>query len=171
MRIPLRRKDGSVRAYALVDDVDYRQYGSMSWHLNNYGYVIHSQIIGRAPLRVRSVSLHREILGLEHGDPRQADHINRNPLDNRRANLRIATTKQNGENRPAVAGASSRFRGVTWDKRGRRWQASAAHRYIGTFEDEIEAARAAEAYRAKYMPFAQSDPELAALDLVPAGEA
>lgn len=46
----------------------------------------------------QSVYMHRVIMGLERGDPLHVDHINHNPLDNRRANLRIATRSQNSAN-------------------------------------------------------------------------
>ena len=42
--------------------------------------------------------LHRMVLGLERGDKRQADHIDRNTLNNTRQNLRIATQTQNAMN-------------------------------------------------------------------------
>jgi hypothetical protein len=44
----------------------------------------------------------RAILGLEAGDVRQCDHINRDTLDNRRANLRMATVLENAHNRGGV---------------------------------------------------------------------
>jgi hypothetical protein len=42
--------------------------------------------------------IHRFILGINAGDPRIVDHINRNPLDNRKANLRIVNRQQNNHN-------------------------------------------------------------------------
>ena len=43
--------------------------------------------------------LHREILGLQRGDYRTADHRNHDTLDNRRKNLRIATNSQQQQNK------------------------------------------------------------------------
>ncbi|GAH21431.1 unnamed protein product, partial [marine sediment metagenome] len=37
------------------------------------------------------IPMHRQILGLKPGDGKIVDHINRNPLDNRRVNLRIVS--------------------------------------------------------------------------------
>lgn len=108
-----------------------------------------------------TVLLHREILGLELGDPRQADHINGNRLDNRRANLRIVTPAQNGQNRRAVRGASSGFRGVSWNGRQKKWSAVVHLRgrvyFLGYHDNEMYAARLCERFRRKHMPFAVSD--------------
>lgn len=57
----------------------------------------------------------------------------------------------------------SRFRGVTWAEERRKWRASAQNRWLGDFDDELDAARAAEAARRETMPFALPDPELARL--------
>lgn len=50
------------------------------------------------------------------------DHINGNPLDNRRENLRMATPMQNAANAHKRAGCSSVFKGVSWDKKTRKWK-------------------------------------------------
>lgn len=74
------------------------------------------------------------------------DHINHNGLDNRRANLRPASTGQNLHNARARVGCASRFKGVDWDSRKRRWRAAITvdgkRRYLGRFVVEEDAARA-----------------------------
>lgn len=69
------------------------------------------------------------------------------------AHLRLATRKQNAENRDNLPrGTSSGVRGVTWDKRRGHWAAKLTHNYqtinLGRFDDLAEAARAVEAARA-----------------------
>lgn len=44
------------------------------------------------------------------------DHINQNPLDNRKANLRIVTNSKNLFNRGKNTNNTSGFKGVSWDK-------------------------------------------------------
>lgn len=91
--------------------------------------------------------LHREILGLEFGDKRQVDHIDGNGLNNVRSNLRIVFSAENqrAKMRKRI-GASSLFRGVTWDKERQKWQAKVFKYgktyFVGRFIDEVSAAKA-----------------------------
>src|SRR4051794_6479842 len=94
-RIPLRRIGGQIFAEAIVD-LEYAHLARMRWYLDGRGYVSHS--VTRGP----ELKLHRVILGLIPRDGLEADHINRDKLDNRRANLRIVTTAQNAQNKPSI---------------------------------------------------------------------
>ena len=53
-----------------------------------------------------------------------ADHICRNRLCVNPAHLRLATAKQNSENRSLSRNNTSGFRGVSWDARSRKWRAA-----------------------------------------------
>lgn len=154
-RIPLHARDGSVRAYALVDQED-AALAEHRWCLSYWGYAVRSvpKVNGqRQPQR----RLHREVLGLGPGNVPMVDHENLDKLDCRRANLRIATRQQNSQNRPSHAGARSQYRGVSWSKRARKWHAqvciAGVRHHVGLFDDEREAGRAAAAFRAAHMPF------------------
>jgi hypothetical protein len=46
-------------------------------------------------IRCRRLYVHRIIMGLAPGDPRVVDHLNNNPLDNRRENLEVVTKAEN----------------------------------------------------------------------------
>jgi hypothetical protein len=75
------------------------------------------------------------------------DHINHNGLDNRKANLRLATAADNARNaRYPKANTSSRYRGVWYNKQTRKWRAQilvdGKRKQIGYFEREMDAARA-----------------------------
>lgn len=97
---------------------------------------------------------HRVAWALYHGEwpALFIDHINMNPADNRLANMRLATRRQNGCNRKAVG--RSRYLGVAWHGAGRKWMAalSVNNRTIslGLFEDEREAAQAYDAGARKH---------------------
>tara|TARA_Y100000310_G_scaffold11717_1_gene12216 strand:- start:528 stop:1454 length:927 start_codon:yes stop_codon:yes gene_type:complete len=76
--------------------------------------------------------LHRlimsRILGRELKRGEQVDHINHNGLDNRRSNLRIATSAENHANTKKQSGpCSSQYKGVCYDKSRNQWMA-----YIGS---------------------------------------
>jgi HNH endonuclease len=53
----------------------------------------------------------------------EIDHINRNPMDNRFANLRLATKVEQRANRGIQKNNTSGTTGVFWDKFGKRWRA------------------------------------------------
>lgn len=85
-------------------------------------------------------------------DGYEVDHIAHadvdRTLDNRLANLRLATKEQNRQNRgPSKNKTSSKFKGVFYRPRNRKkWEASIQANgikyYLGTFETEIAAALA-----------------------------
>lgn len=89
------------------------------------------------------LKMHR--LLIDAPDGYMVDHRNRDSLDNRRENLRLCTNAQNQANSPS-RGGTSRFKGVTWNARKRRWlvafRANGQYRFVGYFRDEEEAARA-----------------------------
>lgn len=149
--LPLRRRDGTIRAHAKIDTADSR-LAVHRWSLNDKGYAQRHSADGTT-----LILLHREVLGLTPGDGLEGDHINGNRLDYRRANLRIATRALNGQNRAPHQNVSSPHRGVSWDRRRLKWYAYAhvdrRMVYLGRYDDEQEAAAVARAYRLTHMPF------------------
>jgi hypothetical protein len=154
LKIPLRDRDGNVRAYALVSPEDYERVMIRRWYLGSLGYVMSAH--NRNEERIY---LHRYVLGLKKGDKQQCDHISGDRLDNRRSNLRFATASQNGQNSNGWSRSSSAYRGVSWNVRQQKWQAYATinrvQHYLGVFADELEAASVAAEFRAENMPFSQ----------------
>jgi len=153
VRIPLRARDGSVRAYAIVDAADADWVNQWRWSLNG-GYAHRCTLKNYVR---RKFLMHRELMGLVQGDGLEVDHINRNKLDNRRANLRVVSKSEQAQNRPSI-GKSSSLRGVSWSKQWNKWQvsitASGTRHFIGYFRSEKEAGAAAAKARKRLLPFA-----------------
>ena len=88
------------------------------------------------------------------------DHRNCNGMDNTRENLRPATRGQNTCNKPKRKNTTSRYIGVHWAKRDKRWVAqikySGGKKWLGNFDSEEAAARAFdEAARRYHKEFAR----------------
>lgn len=94
------------------------------------------------------------VIAMGEWPPVEIDHINLVRTDNRLANLRLATKKQNMRNRKSLAGSSSTYLGVTWHKSRQKWQASVEVdgrcKYLGLHGDEASAARAYDAAALSY---------------------
>lgn len=90
------------KRYAIVDRNDLKKVSHIKWHDNGAGYVR-----GRVVIEGKEyhVLLHRYIIlgdgAIENGNdfPVVIDHINHDTYDNRRYNLRIATRRENSQNR------------------------------------------------------------------------
>lgn len=139
-RIPLTQDQ-----YALVDDIDFEELNQFKWCVkrerNGNFYAVRRSLKDDKQIKIR---MHRQILGLEFGDSRQGDHINRITLDNKRANLRICTIQQNQFNRKPQANTTSKYKGVRWDKQKKKWRAvimiNGKNNYLGRYDDEELAA-------------------------------
>ena len=96
--------------------------------------------------------MHRIILMAPPGA--QVDHKNGDGLDNRRDNIRSASSAQNQMNKPKNRRSKSPYKGITFDKSTGQWQAQikaeGQTRYLGQFPDAILAAKAYDAAATKY---------------------
>lgn len=100
---------------AIVSDADYPKLSRFKWSYH------HSGVAARKD-GDRYVYLHRAIMRAKPGI--QIDHINRNPLDNRRENLRPATPGENTRNRGRQRNNRSGCVGVSFDPDRDRWRAT-----------------------------------------------
>lgn len=131
--------------FAIVDDIDYAFLVKWKWYFDDYA-IRKSRKSDGLSKRI-TIYMHRVVLSrkLGHFDFEDTDHKNQNRLDNRRCNLRPASRSQNSANRKLQQG-SSKFKGVQWHKRGKKWQVrikfEGKTKHLGLFTDEIEAAQA-----------------------------
>src|ERR1700722_4389868 len=99
---------------ALVDDDDFDRISQHKWYCNHYGYAIRKSFNDKIPDylkpgyksiresgKIRWVAviwLHREILNLRDNKI-EVDHIDGDPLNNQRSNLRVCSHRQNNRNK------------------------------------------------------------------------
>jgi HNH endonuclease len=146
---------------AFVDDADYDWLSEFKWRAHKggpgqgapYALRVTSRRAGRRP-----VLMHREILDAPPGIP--VDHVNGKTLDNRRQNLRLATTSLNNANQHTPIRNRVGFIGVFPGRRGRgfvaRYKKGGRTIYIGAYTTAEDAARARDEVVSKlYGPFAR----------------
>lgn len=177
------RTPGPIVAWTEVDPEDYENLTRYRWRMNDRGYAVRTSRpdaptvcpeCGWAPKSghpARAMGIHRgkvhqatrptrrtthmarQILGLEYGDPRESDHINRNKLDNTRTNLRILDRADQQQNQDGNRGRRSKYRNVYRTSNGYSWQATVRGQYLGCFPTQEEARDAAVAWRRANMPY------------------
>lgn len=109
----------------------------------------------RLGIKGKGYLLHRMIFLHQNGFlPEFIDHINGLPTDNRIENLRVATKKQNCQNRIKHRNNTSSFKNVSWHKVHNKWGVSVylnnKKKHFGYFEDLELADLVAQEVRSKY---------------------
>lgn len=123
---------------ALVDDDDFE-------YLNQWKWFYHQKYAERYLSKFSSRKLllmHRVIINTPDG--METDHINNNGLDNRKYNLRICSKSENQHNSKIRKNNTSGYKGVTWSKSHKKWQAQLSmnriKKYLGCFNKSVDAA-------------------------------
>ena len=139
---------------ALVDDEDFERINNHKWHAQRDRNTYYAVRVIRINGRRRPIKMHKEVLGIALGSGPKVDHRNRNGLDNQKANLRAATSSENGSNSKRSLRNTSGFRGVCWNKRSKKWQAAIrvnkSDIYIGVFSRKEAAAKAYDEFARRY---------------------
>lgn len=147
--------------HAIVDAADYEMMAAHRWFAQCMRSGFYAGRNSTAVNGKRSMILmHRAIMAAPSG--MMVDHINHNPLDNRRANLRLCTNAENTRNSTARKGATSQYIGVHWSKARGKWVAEirvdGRKKYLGCHTCEIDAALAYDAAAREYFgEFANSN--------------
>lgn len=128
---------------ALIDDEDFALVSQHKWRAKpekktGSFYAIRTSYKGRQ----HSIYMHRLVLNAPDG--MGIDHINHNPLDNRKENLRLVTVAQNQHNAKVRKDNKTGFKGVAMT--GNRYRAcikrGGKQIHLGTFENATDAAKA-----------------------------
>lgn len=142
---------------AMVDNIDFEYLNQYNWsaaynnHIKGF-YAVRCKYIGmiNGKKKNKMTRMHRLImektLGRELKESEIVDHINHDPLDNRRKNLRVVSQRQNHQN--LKSNQTSKYPGVFWEKNVKKWRAKieieGKQKHLGLFTNEREAAKAYE---------------------------
>lgn len=132
---------------AIVDDLDFPYLSQFKWTAlkgRNTWYAVRNVVIDG---RTKMLLMHRLLLDAPTG--LGVDHRDGDGLNNQRANLRLCNEQQNGQNRTLQSNNKSGYKGVSWDKRKRKWtariKAHGKQPHLGYFDTAKDAARAYDA--------------------------
>lgn len=112
--VPVTMRHVKASKRALVDDEDYEKVMLYHWYEKDTGYAI-SETGSTRKNKVRTLMHH-----LVFGKPPQGmvtDHINGNPFDNRKSNLRFCTHAENARNLAVAKDNKTGYKGVCFDSR------------------------------------------------------
>jgi len=143
--------------YAKVDPEDFYELIKYKWCACKSSRTYYASRIEITKKQRKCVSMHRFVMSEAlkgYGIEMQIDHINGDGLDNRKANLRLATAAQNSRNRRQRRGKSSKYKGVSFIKPKGKFVAeitcNGKRMSLGHFESEVEAAKAYDETAKKY---------------------
>jgi len=105
----------------LLDDEDFERISSIKWNpLHTHGKTYFSHTYNKSKFREKRIHilLHREVFG-EIPKGMVVDHINGNPFDCTRSNMRLCTVSQNTMNGKRHRDNSTGFKGVVRAPGGR----------------------------------------------------
>lgn len=146
IKIPVSGKNGKGK-YILLDD-GFEYLAQKKWWVNG-GYAYRTEYVHG---KDRTIHLHRLII--PRVDGLFIDHINRNRLDNRRANLRLCNPVESAQNRGVSKRNTSGYKGVSWNTARREWLSTIVvnGRFVfgGWHKDIKEAAKAYNKLSKKY---------------------
>ena len=128
---------------ALVDDDQYEYLNQWKWYAHEGTKTFYA---ARQSLKVNgkqhAIFMHHIVAGYPPMGF-ETDHRSGRGTDNQRHNLRFVTRRQNQQNQRNGRKKSSKYPGVTWHKRNKRWQAqiriNGKRTYLGLSINEKEA--------------------------------
>lgn len=133
---------------ALVDDEDFTRVDQFNWYADKIGSTYYAKRRVRDGGKSTTISMHRFITNTESG--MDVDHKDKNGLNNQKSNLRVCTRSQNMWNQRPQKNGKSKYLGVSFDKRDKKWKAQICTHYkrkvIGRFNSEDDAAMAYNSY-------------------------
>lgn len=120
----------------IIDLEDLEKVRYHKWRIDAYGYILSGQ--GKDAIRLQRFLT-------DTNDPELVvDHINNNPLDNRKCNLRVCTKLENNFNKIDSGRNTSGILGLYWSNERKKWcpeiRANNNRIHLGRWDDINEAA-------------------------------
>ena len=132
----------SIKDVQIIIDQDlFHDLMKYSWNKTKKNYI-------QGEVNGKPIQLSRYIMNCPEN--LVVDHINNNPLDNRKCNLRIVTLQENSFNRSSQKNSTSQYVGVSKKSDRNKWVSVINGKFLGYFDDEIEAAKARDTAVKKY---------------------
>lgn len=129
--------------FTQVDDEDYDFLIQWRWFAHPSRNKWRAQRTDYKPGNAKTILMHRVIMKIENSKT-FVDHIDGNPLNNQKSNLRLCDNSQNCRNRKSHDDVTSKYLGVCKQKNS--WIASICHNkesiYLGSYKTEELAAKA-----------------------------
>lgn len=126
---------------ALVDDEDFDFLNQFKWFAHKVRHVYYAD----RDQDDKTIRMHRVLLNITDKNI-HVDHIDGNGLNNQKSNLRISSPKENNRNRRLNKNNSSGYKGVSFDKKSKKWVAyikiNYKHITLGRFDTKETAAKA-----------------------------
>lgn len=133
-KISIYNRKCELICHTLIDLDNVEECKPIKWYLTHSGYIKNDKV----------GYLHKLIMKVPSNI--KIDHINRNPLDNRKQNLRICNYSENTCNTGITINNTSGYKGVSWNSSSGKWLAQiikdAVQYYLGVFAIKEDAARA-----------------------------
>ena len=148
--IKINNKFGENEVYVDIEDFDsIKEY---TWTCNKLGYVRTSYSVN---YKKTQIMIHRLIMNMTKDDRNiYIDHIDGNPSNNRKYNLRIVTNQQNQYNATLAKSNTSGVKGVTFQKDTQKWRAAITinkeYKYLGEYTTKEEAIKVRQDAELKY---------------------
>lgn len=133
MKVEIKRKNQIILCQ--IDEEDFKLFKKYKWYVTVRGYITRD-------VKGQKLLFHRMIMNCPAG--MYVDHIDGDPTNNKKENLRIVTHQQNMMNK--MKRNNRKYKGVYWQEHAKKWRSSISVNqkriHIGYFNNPVEAAMA-----------------------------
>lgn len=116
--------------FALIDNKKFELVSQYKWWAVKNGNTWYAETCVKvSDNKYKCIYMHKMLF--QCMNKKEIDHINGNGLDNRDKNIRFVTRQQNQANSGKYKKFTSKYKGVYWDKRLKKWRSRIKYSYVG----------------------------------------